>query len=69
MHAHHAVFDLAAIPIVLPSHRRRVVSTFVNARFVDEPHRLGMGVFLCDDLLTTIAQQLFLPLDRFEKTL
>jgi hypothetical protein len=69
MDPHHAVVDLAAVAIVLPSHPNRVVAAFANSRFVDVANGLGMSMIMGHDLLTAISHAFVVPLDRFDKTL
>jgi len=69
MHADRTVFDLATIAVVLPTGTDGMRAAFGVARFVEDPDRVGMGVFLGDDLLAAIPQLFFIPLDRFEKAL
>jgi len=69
MHSHHAVVDLPAIAVVLPTDADGLFATLGRSRFVDAPDRLRVGMLGSHDLLAAISQLLFIPLDRFEETL
>ncbi len=69
MHSHHAVVHLAPIAIPLPRHAHRVVAALGNSRFVHHADRVRMTVLLGHDLLTTVVELFFIPLDGFQKTL
>lgn len=64
-----AVFDLAAVAVVLPFHARRVAAALGRAGLVDHTDRLGVGVLAGDKLLAAIAEQFLIPGDGFEKPL
>jgi hypothetical protein len=69
MDSHHAVVQLPAVAIVLSTHADRVVAALADPRFIDAADGFRVGMIACHNLLTTISQSLFIPLDRFEKTL
>lgn len=69
MHAHHAIIDLAAAAVVLPTRAHGFAATFANARLVHAADRLGVRVLARHDLLATVSQFLFIPLDRFQEAL
>lgn len=69
MYSHHAVIDLAAVAIVLPTRAYRFAATLADARLVHAADGLGMRVLAGHDLLAAVAQFLFIPLDRFQKAL
>jgi hypothetical protein len=69
MNPHNTVVDLPAVAVVLSSNTHRIFAAFRRARFVDATDRLGMGVVFGHDLLASISQLLFIPLDQFEKAL
>jgi hypothetical protein len=69
VNGHHTVVDLATVAVVLACRPDRLWPALGNAGFVDTADRFGMGMVLGDDLLAAISQLLFIPLDRFEKTL
>jgi hypothetical protein len=69
MHSHHAVVHLAAVaaPLALDSHR--LFAALGRARLVHQTNGLRVRVVLGHELLATVLQFLFIPLDRFEKAL
>jgi hypothetical protein len=69
MHSHHAVVDLAAVAVVLPSHADGLAAAFGGAGFVHAADGLGMRMVASHDLLTAVSQFLFLPTDRFQEAL
>ena len=69
MHSHDAIVDLAAVAVVLPPRADRLVAALAHARLVHTPKGLGMRVVASHDLLAAVSQFLFIPLDRFQKTL
>lgn len=64
-----AVLDLAAVAVVLPLHAGRVPAAFGRSRLIDHAQRLGVRMLGGHQLLAAIAEPLFVPADRFEKTL
>jgi hypothetical protein len=58
-----AVFDFAAVAVVLTLDAASVVATLGRAGFVDGTDRPRMSVFGSDDLLTPIANGCFVPGD------
>ena len=69
MHSHDAIVDLAAVAVVLPPRAHRLVAARANAPHVHPPNGHGMRVVASHDLLAAVSQFLFIPLDRFQKTL
>jgi len=69
MNPHNTVANLPAVAIVLSPNAHRIFAAFRRARLVDTTDRLGMGVVFADDLLASISQLFFIPLDQFEKAL
>ena len=69
VHSHHAIIDLAAIAIVLPTCAHRFASTLADAGLVHAPEGFGMRVLASHDLLAAVSQFLFIPLDRFQEAL
>ena len=69
MNPHNTVVDLPAVAVVLPADAHRIFAAFRRARFVDATDGLRVGVVFGHDLLASISQLLFIPLDRFEKAL
>lgn len=69
MNAHHTVVDLpaAAIPLTTDSHG--VVAALARARLVHTTDGLGVGMVFGHNLLASISELLFIPLDRLEKAL
>jgi hypothetical protein len=69
MHSHDAVVHLAPVAIPLPPHADRLLAALGDPRLVHQADRLGVSVLGGHDLLASIPQFFFIPLDRFEKTL
>jgi hypothetical protein len=69
MHSHHAVVHLAPIAVPLPRDAHRVVAALGNPRLVHDADRVGVTMIFGHDLLATVVELFFIPLDRFEKTL
>ena len=69
MNRHNTVIELSAVAIVLSPNTYRIFAAFRRARLVDATDRLGMGVVFGHDLLASISQLFFIPLDQFEKAL
>jgi hypothetical protein len=69
MHSYDTVIHFALVAIPLSSHAHGVVTALADPRLVHHPDRFGMSVVLGDDLLASIPEFFFIPLDRFEKTL
>lgn len=65
----HAVVDLAAIAVVLRLHAGRVRSALGRARFVDHADRPRVRMLARHQLLATIAEQPFIPLEVREEPL
>jgi hypothetical protein len=68
-HAVDAVLDLAAVAVVLTLHAGRVPAAFGRSRLVDHAQRLRVRVLGGHQLLAAVAEPLFVPPDRFEKSL
>ena len=64
-----AVLDLAAVAVVLPLHTGRVRATLGRSRFINHADRLRISVLARHQLLAAVAEQLLVPLNRFEKPL
>jgi hypothetical protein len=69
MHSHHAVVHLAPVAIPLPSHAHRVVAALGNPGLVHHADRVRVTMIFGHDLLATVVELFFIPLDGFEKTL
>jgi len=69
MDPHHAVVDLPPVAVPLPSHAHGVAAALGNPGLVHHADRLGVSMVGGHELLATVAELLFIPLDRFEKTL
>ena len=69
MHSHDAVVDLAPVAVPLPRDAHRVVAALGRPGLVHHADRLRVSMLLGHDLLATVEEFLFIPLDRFEKTL
>jgi len=69
MHSHHAVVNFATVSVPLPTDAHGIFATLGRAGLVHAADRVGVGVLGGHDLLTPISELLFIPLDRFEKTL
>lgn len=69
MYSHYAVVHLPPVAIPLPPDPHGLVATLADPRLVHHADRLGVSVVLGHDLLASIPQFFFIPLDRFEKTL
>lgn len=69
MHADDAVVNLAATAEPLPPDADGMVAALGRSRFIDATDRLGMGVFVGNQLLTAVADARSIPLDRFQQTL
>ena len=69
MNSDSTVFDFASVAVVLPVDGGRMTTTFGGSRFIDGADGVLVSVIAGDDLLTSIPQLFFIPLDRFEKPL
>lgn len=80
MDSHHTVVDLSPVAVVLTSGAHRLDAAFGRAGLVHATAgtrqpvlpgagSLWVGMVLGDDLLAAISQLLFIPLDRFQKSL
>jgi len=66
---HNRVVDLPAIAVPLAGNSHGRLAAFGRARLVHATDRFGVGVHLGNDLLASVSQFLFIPLDRFQKAL
>jgi hypothetical protein len=69
MDSHHAVVQLPAVAVVLSSHANRIVAALADTRFIHAADGFRVSMIPSHNLLATISQLFFIPLDRFEKTL
>jgi hypothetical protein len=69
MHSHHAVVHLPPVAVPLPRHAHRVVATLGDPGLIHHADRLRVSVLLGHDLLASVEEFLFIPLDGFEETL
>jgi hypothetical protein len=69
MNGDRTVIDLATVPIPLAIDAHRIFATLRRTGLVHTTDGFVMGVVFRDDLLAAVAEFLFIPLDRFEKTL
>jgi hypothetical protein len=69
MDTHHAVVQLPSVAVVLSSHANRVVAALADPRFIHAADGFWISMIASHNLLATISQLFFIPLDRFEKTL
>jgi hypothetical protein len=69
MDSHHAIVHLSFIAVPLSSDAHGVLTALAHPRFIHGADGFGVSVVADHDLLATIAQFFFIPLDRFEKTL
>jgi hypothetical protein len=69
MNAHHTIVDLPTATIPLSTDSHRLVAALARARFIHTTDGLGVGMLLGHNLLASISELLFIPLDRFEKAL
>lgn len=64
-----AVLDLAAVTVVLTLHSRGLPAAFGRSRLIDHAQRLRVRMLGGHQLLAAVAEPLFVPPDRFEKSL
>jgi hypothetical protein len=69
MHSHHAIVNLPAVSVPLPTDAHRIFAAFGRAGLVHATDGFGMGMVFRHDLLAPVSEFLFIPLDRFEKAL
>jgi hypothetical protein len=69
MHPHDAVVHLTPVTVPLPSHTRGLVPALGDPRLVHHADRFRMSMVLGQDLLATVVESFFIPLDGFEETL
>jgi hypothetical protein len=68
-HGVDAVLDLAAVPVVLTFYGRRLSAAFGGSRLIDHAQGLRVRMLGCHQLLAAVTEPLFVPSDRFEKSL
>lgn len=68
-HGVDAVLDFAAVAVVLTLHAGRVPAAFGRSRLIDHAQRFGVRMLGGHQLLAAVAEQLFVPAERFEKPL
>jgi hypothetical protein len=69
MDADDAIVHLAEAAEPLPPRPDRMRAALGGARFIDAADGLDMGVVTGHQLLTAVADVIFIPLDRFQETL
>jgi hypothetical protein len=69
MHSHHAVVHLAPVAVPLPRDARGVVAALGDPGLVHHADRVRVTMIFGHNLLATVVEFLFIPLDGFEKTL
>ena len=69
MNTHDAVVDLPTVAIPLTTDTHRILATLGSAGLIHTTDGFGMSMLLRDDLLATVSDLLFIPLDTFEKAL
>jgi hypothetical protein len=69
MHSHHAIVHLAPVAIPLPRDAHRVVPALGDRGLVHHADRLRVAVIAGHDLLATVVELFFIPLDGFQETL
>ena len=69
MDSHHAVVHLSFVAVVLSSDSHGVLAALTHPGFIHGADGFRVGLVAGHDLLATISQSFFIPLDRFEKTL
>ena len=69
MHSDHAVVHLATIAAPLAIDAHCFLAALGCARLVHQADRLRVRMLLGHELLATVLQFTFIPLDRFEKAL
>ena len=69
MNGNRTVIDLTTVPIPLAIDAHRLLAALRRAGLVHATDGLVMGMVFRDDLLAAALEFLFIPLDRFEKTL
>jgi len=69
MHSHHAIIHLSPIAVPLSPNAHGIVAALGDGGFIHHADRLRMAVISGHNLLATIMEFLFIPLDGFEETL
>ena len=69
MNPHHTVVHLPTVAIPLTTCTHRLLAALGRSGLVHATNGLAVGMFFGDDLLASISELLFIPLDRFEKPL
>lgn len=63
MNAHNTVVNFPTVPIPLPTDAHCMFAAFGRAGLVQTTNRLGVRMVFSHDLLASISQLLFIPLD------
>jgi len=66
---HDGTVDLPAVAVPLAGNSHGRLAAFGRARLVHATDRFAVGVLSGNDLLASVSQFLFIPLDRFQKAL
>jgi hypothetical protein len=66
---HDGVVDLPAIAVPLACNSHGRFAALRRARLIHTTDGFGMSVLLGHNLLASVSQLLFIPLDRFQKAL
>jgi len=69
MHSHHAVVDLPTVSVPLPTGTHSLIATLGRAGLVHAADGLNVSMLFRDELLASVSELLFIPLDRFKKAL
>ncbi len=69
MNADHTVVDLASVAVPLARGPHGLFAALGRARLIHAADGFWVSVLPGHDLLASVSQLLFIPLDRFEKTL
>ena len=69
MNRHDGVVDLPAIAVPLACNSHGRFAALRRARLIHATNGVGVRVLLGHNLLASVSQFLFIPLDRFQKAL
>jgi hypothetical protein len=69
MHSYHAVVHLTPVAIPLPCDAHRVVPALGDRGLVHHADCLQVTMISSHDLLATVVELFFIPLDGFKETL
>ena len=69
MNAHNTIVDFPTVAIPLATGTHGLFAALGGAGLVHATDGLGVGMLLGNNLLAAVSELLFIPLDRFEKTL